>query len=93
MANATMKGLDIVKIVDKLVKCLEEQEKVNIEYVLAFLQKLIGWAIVIISVQGGLEIMNIVGALFGLITCECADMWYRLTTKLEKSAQLMVGKP
>lgn len=52
----------------------------------AFLQKLIGWAIVVISVQGGLEIMNIVGALFGLITCECADMWYRLTTKLEKSA-------
>ena len=52
----------------------------------AFLQKLIGWAIVIISVQGGLEIMNIVGALFGLITCECADMWYGLTTKLEKSA-------
>ena len=34
MANATMKGLDIVKIVDKLVKCLEEQEKVKIEYVL-----------------------------------------------------------
>lgn len=34
MNNAVMKGLDITKIVDKLVKCLEEQEKVNIEYVL-----------------------------------------------------------
>lgn len=32
MNNAVMKGLDIVKIVDKLVKRIEEQEKVKIEY-------------------------------------------------------------
>ena len=59
----------------------------------AFLQKLIGWAIVIISVQGGLEIMNIVGALFGLVTSECADNVKSAYHKIIKECLVMVGKP
>ena len=52
----------------------------------AFIQKLIGWVIVVLAAQDGLSVKNIIGALLGLVICECADVWYRYSTELEKSA-------
>lgn len=52
----------------------------------AFVQKLIGWAIVILSVQSGFSVVNIIISFLGLAMCEFADIWYKYSTKLEKSA-------
>ena len=52
----------------------------------AFLQKLMGWAIVILVAQDGLSVKNIIGAFLGLTVCECADIWYKYTEQMEKSA-------
>lgn len=59
----------------------------------AFVQKLIGWVIVILAVQSGFSVVNIIISFLGLAMCEFADIWYKYSTELEKSAQLMVGKP
>ena len=52
----------------------------------AYTQKLIGWAIVVIAIQSGFEVLNIMVSLLGLVMCEFADIWYKYSTELEKSA-------
>ncbi len=52
----------------------------------AYIQKLIGWAIVVMAIHSGFEVFNIVVSLFGLAMCEFSDIWYKYSTELEKSA-------
>lgn len=52
----------------------------------AYIQKLIGWAIVVMAIHSGFEIFNIVVSFLGLAMCEFADIWYKYSTELEKSA-------
>lgn len=55
---------------------------------LAFLQKLIAWSVVIMSVRSGLELPCIVfGCITGIILNEFADVWYKLIYKCEQTIE------
>lgn len=52
---------------------------------LAFLQKIIGWLIVIEAAKSGMEPAAVLlGYILGIILCELADVWYKLIYKCEQ---------
>lgn len=52
---------------------------------LAFLQKIIGWLIVIEAAKSGMEPAAVLlGYILGIILCELADVWYKLIYKYEQ---------
>lgn len=55
---------------------------------LAFLQKVIGWSVVIMSVRSGSEMPCIVfGCITGIMLNEFADVWYKLIYKYEQAIE------
>lgn len=52
---------------------------------LAFLQKIIGWLILIEAAKSGMEPAAVLlGYILGILLCELADVWYKLIYKCEQ---------
>ncbi len=55
---------------------------------LAFLQKIIGWLIVIEAAKSGMEpAVVLFGYTLGILLCELADVWYKLIYKYEQAIE------
>lgn len=55
---------------------------------LAFLQKIIGWLIVIEAAKSGMEPAAVLlGYTLGILLCELADVWYKLIYKCEQTIE------
>lgn len=55
---------------------------------LAFLQKIIGWLIVIEAAKSGMEPAAVLlGYTLGILLCELADVWYKLIYKYEQTIE------